>query len=485
MRPLSEIAASLLRRGSRKSGGESADVAASRSTAGRWLKPARRRISAKDRQRLIGEMHDCVEGRGGEATSLARAASLREIYGELSRAGKHQFLDLIAGELAPDSESLAELAQAMLNSNGDDRRQAEEALRQALEAPWLQLLRCFNRLPDGTRFLVNLRADLLRFESRDSALVPLERDLKHLLQMWFDVGFLELRRVTWDSSASLLERLARSEAVHTVEGWDDLKNRLDVDRRFFAFFHPRLPDDPLIFLEVALTRGMPREISEVLDQRALTVRPGDADTAVFYSISNVERGLAGIPFGGFLIRRVVDQLLSELPRLRHFATISPIPGFRGWLEEQPSETMLHEQERRELEPVFATFAVDSLIGLLDADWTSRSDAIAAMKNPLMRLCATYLLRGRAADNEPRADPVLAFHLTNGARLDQISWLADRSARGMAQSAGMMAHYVYELGHIESNHEAFAREREILATDSVKRLARGRRRRRRAREVSNS
>jgi malonyl-CoA decarboxylase len=420
----------------------------------------------------------CVAGRGGEATAIAQATVLRNAYGELSRAGKRQFLDLIASELAADSENLVELAQAMLNASGNARLQAEEALRQALEPPWLQLLRCFNRLPDGTRFLVDLRADLLRFEGRDPTLVPLERELKRLLQMWFDVGFLELRRVTWDSSASLLGRLARSEAVHTVEGWDDLKNRLDVDRRFFAFFHPKLQDDPLIFVEVALTRGMPHEIRAVLGRRAERVHPTDADTAVFYSISNVERGLSGIPFGGFLIRQVVDELLRELPRLRNFATISPIPGFRAWLSNQPAATILHEHERKELEPIFTTFGVASLTDLLDEDWTSRSEAAAAARKPLMRLCATYLLTESEPGVGARGDPVLTFHLTNGARLDQISWLADRSVRGMAQSAGMMAHYVYELDQIESNHEAFTSTHELIASDSVKRLARGRRRRRR-------
>jgi malonyl-CoA decarboxylase len=376
-------------------------------------------------------MREFLEGKQSDV------AGLRAAYVELSAHERREFLALNANELGRDQERIAELARVMLDASDDDRSQEEEALRQALDdTPWLRLLRLFNRLPDGTRFLVELRADLLQFAAEDPALRPLERDLKRVLEAWFDTGFLELRRVTWDSPASLLERLAASEAVHTVVGWDDLKDRLDADRRFFAVVHPHLPEDPLAFVEVALTRGLPTTIGAVLDQEAPTVDPATADTAVFYSISNVEAGLRGVPFGHFVIRRAMEELRLELPRLKTFATISPIPGFREWLASQDEAPPIDDREL------------------------------------LLRLCAIYLI-------EEGSDPVLRFHLSNGARLERLSWLADRSERGMAQSAGLMAHYLYDPRRLDANSEAFARG-EVVASEAVKRLIEGRRLLRRVR-----
>jgi malonyl-CoA decarboxylase len=411
-------------------------------------------LSARERETFLRQMRESVEGRRGEANAMMHAAALRTAYLDLSPEGRHEFLGLNASELGLDRERLAELARAMLDAGGDERRAAEEALRQALDAPWLRLLRLFNRLPDGTRFLLELRTDLLELSALDPALLPLERDLKRVLEAWFDTAFLELRRVTWDSPASLLERLAASEAVHTVVGWGDLKDRLDADRRFYACVHPHLPDDPLTFVEVALTRGIPDTIGAVLDQEASTVDPKAADTAVFYSISNVEPGLRGVPFGHFVIRKAMEELLAELPQLRVFSTISPIPGFRAWLESQDAAAYLDRQERRELD----------LSALLAQNWAEDERASSLLRKPLLRMCAAYLL-------DEATDAVLRFHLSNGARLERLSWLADRSPRGMAQSAGVMAHYVYDPGQVEANHEAFSGRGEIVASDSVKRLAR--------------
>jgi malonyl-CoA decarboxylase len=433
--------------------------------------PARRRerqvLTDGELDALLRPLRACAEGAGGTASALADAAELKAAYERLSRAARRHFLTEAAKELGLDRDRVADLARAMLDATEEDRLSAEAALRQALETPWLRVLRYLNRLTGGTRFLVDLRRDLLRFERNDPELLALEQELRGLLQTWFDAGFLELRRVTWNSSASLLERLARSEAVHTVAGWDDLKNRLDSDRRFFACFHLRMPDDPLAFVEVALTRGIPREIGPLLDQHAPTVDPNGADTAIFYSISNVERGLRGIPFGGFVIQNVVEALSHELPRLRTFATISPIPGFRKWLDRGEADTVLRRDERRELQVAFAAFSVDSLPQLLTRDWTADEGAVSTLRRPLLRLCATYLLGETGA----AADGVLRFHLSNGAYLEQISWLADRSTRGMAQSAGLMAHYVYERPRIAENEEAFRRRREIVASDAIKRLRR--------------
>ena len=216
----------------------------------------------------------------------------------------------------------------------DQRAAAERALRAALEPPRITLLRQFNALPEGVKFLVDRRAELIDLGQRDPVLHGLEEDLKRLLANWFDIGFLELKRITWESPAALLEKLMAYEAVHEIRGWTDLKNRLEADRRCFAFFHPRMPDEPLIFVEVALVSGMAGDIHALLDEAAPIGDPHSADTAIFYSISNCQRGLAGISFGDFLIKRVVDALATELPRLKVFATLSPVPGFRAWLEQQ-------------------------------------------------------------------------------------------------------------------------------------------------------
>jgi malonyl-CoA decarboxylase len=417
-------------------------------------------------------MQECLDARGGEGSALTSAAALGTSYAQLSGRGRRSFLVLVATEFDVDHDAVARAAETMLGADEDERRRAEEALRVALEAPWLRLLRQFNGLPEGTRFLVDLRADLARFAKYEPTLVPLERDLKLLLKSWFDVGFLDLRRITWDSPASLLERLARSEAVHAVNGWADLKNRLDADRRFFAFFHPRMPDDPLIFVEVALSRGIAQEIGPLLDQGAPSVDASRADTAVFYSISNAQKGLGGIPFGGFLIKRVVDELSAELPQLRTFATLSPIPRFRAWLEGQPQDTLLLAEERRELEAALGTVGSGVLLDVLRSAWTEDEAVAAALKQPLMRLCARYLLRPKRSDETP-VDPVANFHLTNGARVEQISWLADRSPKAVAESAGLMVNYLYVLDEIESNREVFTDGRGVAASDAITGLARER------------
>jgi malonyl-CoA decarboxylase len=293
--------------------------------------------------------------------------------------------------------------------------------------------------------------------------------MRRLLAAWFDVGFLDLRRITWASPAQLLEKLIAYEAVHAIRSWEDLKNRLDSDRRCFAFFHPRMPDEPLIFVEVALVRSMADNIQALLDEAAERQDPGKADTAVFYSISNAQKGLAGISFGNFLIKRVVDELAHELPNLKTFATLSPIPGFRAWLEgrlaaDEPELLTLPEEQ----DLISATRAANARAGLAallqEPDWPQRPAYAAVARGPLTRLCARYLLREQRGGRP--LDPVARFHLTNGARIERLNWLADTSKKGLRESAGLMVNYLYRLTDIDENHEVFMGEGRIVASSGV-------------------
>jgi malonyl-CoA decarboxylase len=398
-------------------------VVPSRWRAGR--RPAAE-LSAARLDGLRRQFEDSAARRGGEASAAGRAAELAGLYASLGPDGRRAYLRLLAEEFGTTRAAI-EAARQSLHAAADDGAQVARA---ALQPRWLTILRQFNVLPDGTKFLVDLRADLVGLAAGEEALRPLERDLKELLATLFDAGFLELRRITWRSPAVLLERLADSEAVHAVAGWNDLKNRLDpADRRFFAFFHPQLADEPLVFVQVGLRRGLAHEITPLLDPAAPHEDPARADTAIFYSISNAQPGLAGISLGAFLIKRVVDELRRELPRLKRFATLSPIPAFRGWLDEQPQSDL-----------------------------------------PLEGLCARYLLEAKRPDGRV-LDPVANFHLSNGARIERINVDADPSERGMRESLGLMVNYLYELDRIEANHEAYATDRTVAAASGIARLAR--------------
>jgi malonyl-CoA decarboxylase len=357
-----------------------------------------------------------------------------------------------------------------------ERIAAERALRAALLPPRVTLLRQFNALPEGVKFLVDRRAELIAIANGDLVLRGLADDLRDLLANWFDIGFLELQRITWDAPASLLEKLMAYEAVHEIRGWTDLKNRLEADRRCFAFFHPRMPDEPLIFVEVALVSGIAGNIETLLDETAPMGNPQTADTAIFYSISNCQRGLVGISFGDFLIKRVVDALAAELPRLKTFATLSPLPAFRAWLAAEAEQgPLLLPSEAKTVEVVSAGMdaagADDALLRLLDRpEWVDDLRIAAALREPLLRLAARYLLHARAPSGRA-LDPVAHFHLSNGARVEQLDWLGDRSPKGLQQSAGIMVNYLYRLGNIEANHEAYRDEGRVAASSTVRGLAR--------------
>ena len=426
-----------------------------------------------DADRLRRQINDCLEARGGQVSARARAADLGETYLVLNADGRRRFLEILAREYDVNSASVDEATAARQQAKDEaGRRSAEIYLRETLVPPRVKLLGQFNELSQGVKFLVDLRAELMLFAAEDIRLQALDADIHALLASWFDIGFLDLKRITWETSATLLEKLIEYEAVHAIRSWDDLKNRLGDDRRCYAYFHPRMPDEPLIFVEVALVKGISDNVQGLLDEEAPPGDPEDADTAIFYSISNCHLGLAGVNFGNFLIKRVVDDLVRDLPNLKTFATLSPIPGFRDWVREhtdghqmklfEDSEFQSLEAVTGEADPVAA---IESL--LEQPDWINRSDLTSILEPILMRLCARYLVQSR---NGQRArNRVAHFHLANGARIERIDWLADTSPRGLAQSAGLMVNYRYKLEDIERNHEAYTGKGEVIADPTVKKL----------------
>jgi len=447
------------------------DIAAS--ARGALSSQPRPELSREDAERLRVQLRDCLEGKGGEVSARARAAGLGRTYLALNAVGHERFLRLLATEFDINHAEVGRIS-AQLKSAADDfeRGKIERTLRHALEPPRVRLLTQFNALPEGVKFLVDMRAELMRLGRDDVELAALEQDLKTLLASWFDIGFLELHSIGWDSPAALLEKLMLYEAVHEIRSWNDLKNRLEADRRCFAFFHPRMPQEPIIFVEVALTKGMSDNVQSLLDESAPIGDPTEADTANFYSISNCQRGLWGISFGDFLIKRVVDMLAAELPHLKTYTTLSPIPGFSAWLEKrlaEEGEDLLIEEERAAIAALPGGGKGGFAALIARPDWSADAITAQALKAPLMRLCARYLLNettpaGRAID------PVAHFHLSNGARIERINWCADVSKKGLQQSFGMMINYLYRLGDIEQNHEAYTGEGQIAASSAVTRLA---------------
>lgn len=426
-----------------------------------------------DADRLRRQIDACLEARGGQVSARARAADLGETYLVLNPAGRRRFLEILARDYDVETGAVDEAILARQEAGDEiERRRAEGYLREALVPPRVKLLSQFNELSQGVKFLVDLRAELMMFAAEDIRLQALDADIHALLASWFDIGFLDLKRITWETPATLLEKLIEYEAVHAIRSWDDLKNRLGEDRRCYAYFHPRMPDEPLIFVQVALVKGMSDNVQGLLDEDAPPGDPEDADTAIFYSISNCHLGLAGVNFGNFLIKRVVDDLVRDLPNLKSFATLSPIPGFRDWLREHSNGdqmTLFDDSEFKSLESVTGTAdpiaAIESL--LEQPDWMNRTDLTSVLEPILMRMCARYLVQSR---NGQRArNRVAHFHLSNGARIERINWLADTSARGLAQAAGLMVNYRYRLAEIERNHEAYSGKGEVTAGPAVKKL----------------
>ena len=424
-------------------------------------------------EKLKRRIDDCLDQRGGEVSARARAVDLGRFYLELGLEGRRQFLLLLATEYGVDRNRIDSAIATMRTLNlPEENSQAERQLRSDLMPRRVELLKQFNNISEGVKFLVDMRADIISMLPETQALRPLNDDLRELLTSWFDIGFLHLQRITWDAPAALLEKLMVYEAVHQIRSWDDLKNRLDSDRRCFAFFHPSMPDEPLIFVEVALVRGMADNVQVLLDLHAPEGDPGKADTAIFYSISNAQAGLAQVSFGDFLIKRVVDELKNELPNLRTFATLSPVPGFRRWLDGFLAEndvapwTLVQDGALAETASVGSGREALHIL-LAREDWHYDEAAAAALRSVLEPLAARYLL------NEKRGkwalDPVENFHLSNGARLERVNWLGDTSRNGLDSSAGFMVNYLYKLSDIEQNHEDYRGNGKIKSAAQIRRL----------------
>jgi malonyl-CoA decarboxylase len=387
----------------------------------------------------------------GEASGAQVARELHHVLRALDPDDRHSFQRYLAKEFQPDKTVLHTAAERYL---ADSTAEAAAALAQAADPPRQKVLRRMNMAPGGTGALIAMRSELTAHLHDEPELKLLDADLKHLLASWFNRGFLELRRIDWQSPAAVLEKLIAYEAVHEIKGWDDLRRRLAPDRRCFAFFHPALPGEPLIFVEVALVQGlataMPPLLAPQTDEEAARTQAARADTAIFYSISNCQDGLRGISFGNFLIKQVVEELQAEFPQLKRFSTLSPVPGCRRWLMKRfaeasdPGTALLPELQR-------------------DGWWHDLTQS-EKLRPAVMRLCALYLT-GRSSPGS-RVDPVARFHLGNGARLERINWLGNAAPRAIQESFGIMVNYLYDHDSIEDNHEAFVRDGTIVRSPDV-------------------
>jgi malonyl-CoA decarboxylase len=425
--------------------------------AGRdFLRGGRRAAGA--RVRPLHELCRELLSTAGEASGMAIARDILDRYEALDADGRLGFFAMLADAFNPDPAAALEAAERFA-AERDPASLA--ALSCAAEPPRQELFRRLNTAPGGTAALVRLRAALLEALRDEPRLQFVEADLQHLLTSWFNRGFLVLVRIDWNSPASVLQKLIAYESVHAIESWDDLRRRLAADRRCFAFFHPALPNDPVIFVEVALVKGLADKVQPLLDRDHPPGDPATADSAIFYSINNCHAGLRGISFGNFLIKQVVSELQRELPGLRRFATLSPIPGLGRWLAERRSEApsaLLGEAER------------EALACLDGPDWPADEEAAEALRPLLPRLAAHYLVDAKQ-DGLP-ADPVARFHLRNGARLERIDWLGDLSPKGLRESAGLMVNYVYDPATIVANHEAYVRDHAVVAGRAVTQLLKG-------------
>ena len=392
--------------------------------------------------------------RRGEASGMALAQEIFSRWDSMSEEQRTAFLTAMVDRFGPDQAALQSAVAAV---QAEPSPANLSALHLASEAKRQEIIRRLNHAPEGTRRLVRMRETLLAARKGNPALGVLDTDFLHLLGSWFNRGFLHLRRIDWTTPANILEKIIRYEAVHEINDWDELRRRIEpADRRLFAFFHPQMPDEPLIFVEVALTDRVPAHILPLLAADREIIGPSDAKVAVFYSISNCQKGLQGISFGNFLIKQVVEDLRSELLGLRTFVTLSPVPGFAAWVAEQRAadDAALSRDERQAL-------------SLLDEDgWAADAAAATRLQPVLEALAARYLMTAKDARGRP-LDSVARFHLGNGARLEQLNALGDPTAKGLTQSHGLMVNYLYDVNQIEKNHEAYAESGRVVASNAVR------------------
>lgn len=395
----------------------------------------------------------------GEANARNIAAKLLETFHSLDRAEQLSFFEFIDSRFSPDP--VAVLAAAQRYADKPDHASLSN-LFQTVEPARQELLRRLNRAPGGTHSIVQMRERLLGHLKAHPGLKSVDSDIQHVFSSWFNPGFLELHEITWSSPAILLEKIIKHESVHAIDGWDDLRRRLQPDRRCFAFFHPQLPGEPLIFVEVALVPTIAREIGPLLDKKALPLEEKKFKTAIFYSISNCQPGLKGVSLGNFLIKRVAEKIQHEIPSVKTFCTLSPIPGFTKWLDSTVNidEFDLTPAKRLKVEESFKLLRAkgQAWTKTLAGGWSSQT-VNDEEKAALLRLCFIYLSQVTCTRE---GDAVAKFHLSNGAQLYNINWAADLSKKGVAQSSSLMVNYLYELEAVEDNHEAFINKKVVYA-----------------------
>ena len=410
---------------------------------------ARRRSGIPAATNSAGAMlvlcRDLIDHRG-EASGLALAGEIIAGYQQLTAQARMDFFTSLVTEFDVNPDDIADAARRYVEEPGLENLWT---LNRAIEAPRQKLFRRINMAPDGTRALVAMRGQLLPLLRENPALRGVDSDLRHLFISWFNKGFLELRRIDWSSPAMVLEKIIDYEAVHQINGWDDLRSRLREDRRCFAFFHPALANDPLVFVEIALTEDIPGDLAPLLVQQRQPPASAKLSTVVFYSISNCHAGLAGISFGNFLIKNVVEELTNEMPELKTLVTLSPVPGCRRWLMGADLTGLIAENLVAKVKQPPGPVVEQSVY---DAQ---------------LKLCAHYLLRVKSGSAP--LDPVARFHLSNGARLHRMHGGADLSTKGREQSAGIMVNYLYDLGKIEENHEAYFEQGKIAVSRTISKL----------------
>jgi malonyl-CoA decarboxylase len=406
-----------------------------------------RTLNEKRGQQWLAQAVETLRSELGESSGVSLARRITERYAALPPEGRLDFLLMLANRFSTDS---AKLDAAIRHYAAHPGPAAAQLLHEAAESRRQEVLRRLNFAPSGTAALLRMREDVLELLPQHPELGEVDADFEHLFRSWFNRGFLQLKRIDWHTPAVVLEKIIRYEAVHEISGWSDLRRRLDPpDRKCFAFFHPTLADDPLIFVEVALTEDIPDAIGPLLADGRTPIDVGTARTAVFYSISNCQKGLRGVSFGNFLIKQVASELKRDFPQLRNFVTLSPVPGFVSWLKRAHPET-------------------PELQAIAQPGWHADGAVAERLRPRLQALLASYLFDAKTGADRP-ADPVARFHLGNGACIEHVRWLGDVSEKGLRNAAGFMVNYLYDLDNIEANHEAHFKHGTIFASRQVRAL----------------
>lgn len=415
-----------------------------------------------DAAALIAWIDACLAKGSDQVAARNRAATLGRNYMNLDATGRARFLLLLVEHYSVNDEHILENINQWLAASPEQRHNLGVKLRDVLDPPRMKLLSLLNSVPEGVKFLVDMRADVIALQKELPSLKLLDADLKRLLNAWFDIGLLNLEEITWEkSSAHLLEKLIAYEAVHEINGWTDLKNRLRKDRRCYTLFHPSMPKEPLIFVEVALTQGLATSVDTILSLESEVLDEASADTAIFYSISNAQKGLSGISFGNYLIKSVVALLQKDLPAIKQFSTLSPIPGFRSWLQNLPEDSQLLSDCSAQVKALSSSKKVPE-VGVIENLSTKEQDSILV-------LASNYLAVQKRNNTLTAKDSVAHFHLSNGSMIAQLNWLANKTENGLSQSFGLMVNYLYDLKKIENNINQYSTKGHAAHSSVIRKL----------------